>query len=750
MTVEHKKVRGPALALLALASLALVLAGWVGAAAAQAKPRAHGSVEQVYATGLAPGRTVSLTGRHGALVQRRRADSLGGVVFRLVAPGRGYRVRQGRSRSGPLTVINGRAAPPSTRIYNQRIPTSGYGYLTTRDQTKLAIDVRLPSGPGPYPTLVEYAGYGYADPAGAESGISQIATLLGFAVVDVNMRGTGCSGGSFDFFERLQDLDGYDVIETVAHQPWALHHRVGMLGISYGAISQLFVAATDPPDLAAIAPLSTFDSSATTLYPGGILNTGFAVGWTEDRQHDALPASPSGGQPWALKRIREGDLTCKRNQVLHGEAPNLLAKVHANAHYVPAVADPLDPITFVHKVRVPTYLACQWTDEQTGGHCADLASRFTGTRHKWFTFTNGVHGDSLDPQTFNRFFDFLELYVARRAPKLPAIIKGGAPTLYETALGVPDVSLPPDPIQSIPSYGAALAAFQRLPSIRVLFDNGAGGSAPGQPLPGFEASFSRFPIPGTQARSWYLGAGGTMGPGKPATGSADRFTWNPRARPSTDFTGHDDGTIPGGLWTATPTYNWTQNPPGTAASYVSAPLAANTVVIGGGAVQLWVKASAPSVDLQVTVSEVRPDGMETFVQNGWLRANERKLGPTSTLLTPVPTYKAADVRPLPRGRFAEVTVPLYYEGHAYRRGSRIRITVSAPGGDQPVWGFSQTRPTGRAMVQIAHSRRFPSRLVLPVVPGVSVPTPLPPCPGLRGEPCRAYHAYSNRAVRLTG
>ncbi len=32
----------------------------------------------------------------------------------------------------------------------------------------------------------------------------------------------------------------------------------------------------------------------------------------------------------------------------------------------------------------------------------------------------------------------------------------------------------------------------------------------------------------------------------------------------------------------------------------------------------------------------------------------------------------------------------------------------------------------------------PSNLLLPVVPGVSVPTGLPPCPGLRGEPCRGY------------
>jgi uncharacterized protein len=735
-----------ALAALGLAAAAVAAAPGLAAARLQAR----GSAEQVYATGLRPGAATRLLSARGRLVAARRADSLGGVVFRGIRPGSGYQVRAGQARSGPLTVLSDRPAPPTTRIYNQRLPAGGYGYLRTRDGTTLAIDVHLP-GPGaagPYPTLVEYSGYGYADPAGPESGIAPIANLLGFAVVDVNMRGTGCSGGSFDYFEPLQSLDGYDVIETVARQPWVLGHRVGMMGISYGGISQLFVAATDPPHLAAIAPLSVIDNTATTLYPGGILNTGFALSWGRERAHDALPASPHGGQPWALQRIRAGDRTCAANQVLHGEAPNLVGQIRANSHYVPSFADPLAPVTFVHRIHVPVYLACQWTDEQTGAHCADLAQDFTGNRRRWFTFTNGTHIDSLDPATFTRWYDFLELYVAHRSPRLSDAARNVAPTLFASAMGISGLTLPPDPIQAAPTYGAALAAFQRLPAVRILFDNGAGSATPGAPYAAFEHSFPRFPVPGTRARSWYLGAGGTLTPGRARTATRDAFVWNPRARSATSFTGADDGS-PGGLWTATPTYHWEHSPPGSAASYVTAPLSANTVVIGGGAVQLWLRASAPSVDLQVTISEVRPDGTETFVQNGWVRASERRLDPRrSTLLEPVLSLRRRDAAPLPRGRWTEVTVPLYYEGHAYRRGSRIRLTVTAPGGDQPVWAFSQTQPRRPATVEIAHSRRLASRLVLPVVPGVSVPTGLPPCPGLRGEPCRAYRPYVNRTAAL--
>ncbi|HET9676083.1 MAG TPA: CocE/NonD family hydrolase [Solirubrobacterales bacterium] len=743
--------------LLATLAVALFAAAIPGSAAA-ASFEAHGSVEQVYATGLTPGAQVSLRDGEGGEVATRSANELGGALFREVAPGSGYRVVSEGTESPPLQVLTTRSAPPGTGIYEQSIPSSGYGYLTTRDGTKLAIDVHppqdvtkvlpgveLPPLPsGPTPTLIEYSGYGYANPAGPENGISIIANLMGFTVVDVNMRGTGCSGGAYDFFEPLQSLDGYDVVETVAHQPWALNHKVGMMGISYGGISQLFTAATQPPDLAAISPLSVIDSTQTTLYPGGILNTGFALEWAKERVHDAEAAGPTSGQEWADKRIQEGDGTCAANQALHPEAVDLLKKIEENSHYKPEVADPLSPVTFVHKIDVPTFMACQWTDEQTGGHCPTLAEHMTGTKKKWFTFTNGTHVDSLDPATFNRWFDFLQLYVAKRPPILAsAAIHAAAPLIYQEAMGIPGVTLPPDPIQLQPTYGSALSAFENLKQVRVLFDSGAGGLSPGRPYPGFEKSFDQFPVPGTEAKAWYLSPGGSLSGAAPASSGADEFTWDAGALPKTDFSG-DTAAGEGGLWTATPAYHWEQSPPGSAVSYLTAPLGANTTVIGAGAVNVWVRSSTPNVDLQATISEVRPDGKETFVQNGWVRGNERKFdAEKSTPLEPVLSLRESDVEPLPSNEFVPVTIPLYYEGHAYRAGSRIRVTIAAPNGTQPIWAFDQTEPEGTAQVAIAYGGETPSNLLLPVVPGQSIPTALPPCPGLRGEPCRSYQAFAN-------
>jgi hypothetical protein len=211
-------------------------------------------------------------------------------------------------------------------------------------------------------------------------------------------------------------------------------------------------------------------------------------------------------------------------------------------------------------------------------------------------------------------YDFLELFVAREAPILHRVLMDiVAPAIYWVAFGLPGadiVRLPPDPIQEEPTYERALAAFEALPEIRVLFDNGAGaapggGTTPGNPYPAFEQSFSEFPIPGTTARTWYLGPGGTLDE-QPATAEGvDFYASNASATPLTDYS---TKTGPGRLWgdAFQWEWNWAQPTAGSAVSYVSAPLSADTTAIGGGAVNLWVKSSTPGVDLQATVSEVRP------------------------------------------------------------------------------------------------------------------------------------------------
>jgi len=119
-------------------------------------------------------------------------------------------------------------------------------------------------------------------------------------------------------------------------------------------------------------------------------------------------------------------------------------------------------------------------------------------------------------------------------------------------------------------------------------------------------------------------------------------------------------------------------------------------------VNLWVSRPHPRSILQATISEVRPDGNETFVQNGWIRASERKavddldnmFQRASTALEPIPSFTRPNASAMPP-EVREGRRPLYYQGHAYRSGSRIRVTISAPNGTQPVWSFGEAQPNPR-------------------------------------------------------
>src|SRR5436190_23003116 len=94
--------------------------GGGAASAATSSFNARGSVEQVYATDLAPGDEVSLVDGAGTTIASRQANSLGGLLFRNVPPGSGYRVRASDgTESDPLTVLTTQPAPPTTDVYDQ-------------------------------------------------------------------------------------------------------------------------------------------------------------------------------------------------------------------------------------------------------------------------------------------------------------------------------------------------------------------------------------------------------------------------------------------------------------------------------------------------------------------------------------------------------------------------------------------------------------------------------------------------------
>ncbi len=711
-------------------------------------------VEQLAVLGADPGLEFSLRVLPGpqdgggdqqypAVVATGTTDEYGSLLFRDLDPADLYIVESALSRDLPLQVLT-RDAHPETAFYaEQRLPAPGYGYITMRDGTTLAANVVLP-GPvedGPYPTVVEYSGYTPADPEG--QGFGDLFTPLGYAYVGVNMRGTGCSGGSFRYFEYAQSVDGYDVIEAVAAQPWVFENRVGMVGVSYPGISQLFVAQTQPPSLAAITPFSVIDDSYnSTLSPGGILNTGFAVEWTEDRVDQAQPAIDpdgvildEGGQGWAKERIAAGDEMCAANQALRLQNPDLIGEVFDSPFYEADVGDEIAPRLFVDRITVPTFVAGAWQDEQTGGRFATMLDRFTGTDRLYVSLMNGLHTESIGPANFARWIEFLDLYVARRTPSL-ATARTIAPILAAGLFGTGELELPPDRFAGM-THGEALAVFENEPAVRVLFEEGAADGTPARtPLPRFVEEFDAWPIPEVEPTEWFLGSDGALlTEPEPDNGRAGYLAL-PDGIPATFYDGNSSD-----LWRVDVEWDWQEPAPGTAATFLTPPLDETVTMIGSASADLWASSNLGDTDFEVTLSEVRPDGQEMYVQSGWLRASHRALDEAaSTELWPVHTHLAADAEPLAGGDggsgFDLVRVEIFPFAHVFRAGSQIRLSVDAPGGNRPVWVFDTI--AGGEQVQIALGGDYPSKIVLPVVPGLDPPAEHPECGALRGQPCRRF------------
>jgi predicted acyl esterase len=180
--------------------------------------------------------------------------------------------------------------------------------VATRDGTVLRVNVHRPPGDGPFPTIVCAHPYGkdrlpkrswrgrykvsfqyralrqtgpitFSDLTTWEAPDPAWWAARGYAVVNCDLRGCGTSDGIGELMSRQEGEDVADVIEWAAAQPWSTGN-IGMLGVSYLAISQWHAAAQRPPHLRAIVPWEGFiDPYRGLVRPGGFPEVGFLKLW---------------------------------------------------------------------------------------------------------------------------------------------------------------------------------------------------------------------------------------------------------------------------------------------------------------------------------------------------------------------------------------------------------------------------------------------------------------------------------------
>lgn len=200
-----------------------------------------------------------------------------------------------------------------------------------RDGVNILIDIFRPDTDVAVPAIVAWSPYGKHAPVGYDvlegSGVephmvSKYCALEapdpaqfcpeGFAVINVDPRGTWNSPGRHDFWGRVEAKDEYDLIEWIAERPWCTG-KVGMGGVSYLAVAQWFAAAERPPHLAAIIPWEgVSDTYREHAFHGGIPETKFLpfvqmlAGFSAAEVEDVAKMQathPFDDEYWATKRV---------------------------------------------------------------------------------------------------------------------------------------------------------------------------------------------------------------------------------------------------------------------------------------------------------------------------------------------------------------------------------------------------------------------------------------------------------------
>jgi predicted acyl esterase len=164
--------------------------------------------------------------------------------------------------------------------------------IPMRDGVRLKADVFRPDNAGKFPAILNLGPYQkdklWVVPETLEEPPNEWMNWetinpqwwvpRGYAAVRVDSRGTGKSPGQYEPWSLAEAVDFYDAIEWAAAQPWC-NGNIGLLGISYFAINQWFVANLRPPSLKAIIPWEGFaDLYRDALFHGGILSL-FMTNW---------------------------------------------------------------------------------------------------------------------------------------------------------------------------------------------------------------------------------------------------------------------------------------------------------------------------------------------------------------------------------------------------------------------------------------------------------------------------------------
>lgn len=571
-------------------------------------------------------------------------------------------------------------------------------YVTMRDGCKLALDVYLPATGSPseaFPSITLFTPYyrrfklkpGGSGEVNPNTGkFRDFFVPRGYAVVVIDIRGTGASFGTRDSFRSPKEqTDSYEIADWVASQPWS-NGVIGATGVSYlGAVSD-FLASTGHPAVKAIAPLfSVWDTYSDNYFPGGIQLTALTktyddlmVGLDHDRR-DVLQQfsyfnNPDFDGPQPVDEDTDGVLVKAAVEQHLGNFRQTEFMPEFKFREEGLVYDPafssasFSPYSRASGVRpdVAILSVSGWYDG--AGYMNGAISRFlTLNEHKRHLLLGPWdHGARIDisPWRDSEEADF---------PLLSEVLR-----FFDTYLMNHDTGLADEaPIHYFAMHSEAWRAAESWPPE--------------------ENTVSLFFAPQNRLTPENSSAAGTvvyLVDFSIGTGSGTRYE---------RIAGIDSRTY----------YADWQGRTDKMLSFTSEPLTQDSELAGHGRVDFWVSSSEPDAAFFVYLTEIEADGTERYVTEGVLRALHRKEtnAPENYRTTwPFRTFSRQDASPLTVGRLEKIRIPLLPTAWCFSAGSRIRISIAGADADH----CGQV-PHGRPPVlTISFGQETPSSVLLPM------------------------------------
>jgi putative CocE/NonD family hydrolase len=560
-------------------------------------------------------------------------------------------------------------------------------YITTRDGTRLAVDVHLPASRAPgtrLPAVLELTRYWRAseDPTTGVrrpslGSLDRFFIANGYAVLKVDARGSGASFGTRPGEYGPQEVrDGWDVVEWVTKQAWA-SGNVGAYGTSYSGTTAELLAAAEHPAVKAVVPgWSDWDLYTSPARPYGLL-TAFAEEWGQ--LVGAMDRNDQTVMRGLVRRVDADTSGALRAAAVREHAANPAVGRWARETPFrddrfqggPSYAE-LGPVAWkkeIERSNVPMLVLVSWLDAGTAEGALDrlrtlrnpqklviMASAHGGIAHASpFTVSttrvpNNPSADEMARMRL-RFFDHYLKGVRNGADEWPAV-------RYFT-MGTEDYRDSPT-----------------------------------------------WPLAGTSVRRFYPDAAGVLAAGTPARAGSDRYV--------VDF-GVNTGA--GNRWATQmgrPVLGLDDRGAMDARmlTYTTAPLTEDMHIAGSPTIELIVSSTHADGAVIVYIEDVDPSGRSRYLTEGGLRLIHRKLSRDTLFgVTPYHSFERRDAEPMRPGQTARVSIRILPTSAVVKAGHRLRLAIA--GADSAALG--RVPAEGTPTLTIHRGPRDASVLELPVV-----------------------------------